>query len=269
MSPNLTEQSGLLLLYVRKNASIMQQQKHSWQAKRRLPRRPSLLVLLGAAALFALLTAADWGSARAAPQSGAPTFSIVSIDGNTLTLQFDGWTPGEIITLSYSANSDCSNPQSLPNNTLSATATSFSATYTWPGSGIQPGIYFLCATASEGTIASQRPIIVNSDGGVQSTPGAPGATPTGGSGSPAPTTSSSPGASPSAPPGATGTAGSGGPPGNQGTSASSSNGSGNTLIAIILLCLLVMALLAYLIRIWLQGRQPGGQSPGGGGQQGP
>ncbi|HEY7350323.1 MAG TPA: hypothetical protein VH599_18555 [Ktedonobacterales bacterium] len=244
----------------------MQQQKHSG---RLLTGRPALLALLGAAALLALLIVTGWGSARAAPQSGGPSLSIVSFDGNTLTLQFDGWTLHEIIRLRYSPKNDCSASQALPNNTFSAEATSFRVNYTWPSSGINPGVYYLCATASEeGIIASQQPITIDSNGIVQPTPATPGSTPTSASGSPTSTAASSPVASASATPGANRTPDSSGP-GNQGASATSSNGGSSTLIAIILLCLLVMALLAYLIRLWLQGRQPAGQPPASGGQQGP
>jgi hypothetical protein len=240
----------------------MQQHKHFWNTKRLVSQRASLLVLLGASVLLAMLIMAGWGSARAAPQSGGPSLSIVGVNGSTLTLQFDNWTPGQTITLSYSANQDCSASLPLPNNTISATASTFQVNYTWPSSGIQPGTYYLCASdPMDGTIASAQTITVTNTGSVQATPTVPGSTPTGASGSPTPTPSATPGSSN---PGATST------PGSQGASATPPNNDsgGNTLVAIILLCLLVMALLVYLIRLWLQGRQPGGQPPTGG-QSGP
>lgn len=244
----------------------MQQQKHSRRVRRKLSHRPPLLILLGGAALLGMLVITTGGSARAAPQSGAPTLTIVSITGSTLTLQLDGWTLNETVTLNYSPNQDCNPRLSLPDTpTFTITSNPLQVDYTWP-SGIQPGTYYLCATGTEGTVASQQPISINNSGIGQSTPGpgTPGSTPTGGS--PTPSATSSPGASPSPTSGAAGTPGATSTPGNQGTSASSN--SGNTLVAIILLCLLVMALLAYLIRLWLQGRQPGSQSPGSG-KQGP
>lgn len=245
----------------------MQQQKHSRQARQTMTRGPALLVLLGAAALLAMLIVAGWGSARAAPQSGAPSITILSISGNALTLQFDSWSPNQTITLSYSANMACSASQPLPNATFPVTASSFQATYTWPSSGIPPGTYYLCGTdPTEGPIASTQPVIVNGNGSVQSTPGVPGTTPTATSSRSTPTTTtSSPGASATTAPGTTGTPVNSG----QGASPPSSNADSSTLVAIILLCLLVLALLAYLIRIWLQGRQPSGPPPGGGGQQKP
>jgi hypothetical protein len=246
----------------------MQQQRHSRQAQRWLAHRPALLTLLGAAALLAMLIMAGWGSARAAPASGAPSLTIISVNGNILTLQFDNWTPNETITLSYAAGRDCITSQALPNATFTFTTNPLRATYTWPSSGIQPGTYYLCATASEGTIPSAQTITVTSTGTIQPAPGTAGATPTSASGTPTPGATSSPGAAASPTPGAGGTPGASSTPGNQGTAATASNSNSNTLIAIILLCLLVMALLAYLIRIWLQGRQPRGQPPTGG-QQGP
>jgi hypothetical protein len=234
----------------------MQQQKHSWQTRRLLTRQSSLPVLLGAAALLAILGVAGWGSARAAPLDGGPTLNIISFDGNTLTLKFANWATGQSVTLGYSASRTCSPAQSLPNATFSITTDPFITNYIWPSTGIQPGTYYLCATgAVEGTIASQQTITVNRNGTIQSTPGV---TPTRTGGSATPTRA---GGSSSATP----------TPGNGGISTPSTNTApGNTLVAIILLCLLVMALLAYLIRLWLQGRQPSGQPPaGGGGAQGP
>jgi len=251
----------------RKKASIMQQQKHSRQARQTLTRGLALLVLLGAAALLAMLIVAGWGSARAAPQSGAPSITIFSIAGNTLNLQFAGWTLNQTVTLSYSTNTACSARQPLPNATFSITADPLDANYSWPD-GIAQGTYYLCASGLEGTFASMQPVIVNSNGGVQSTPGVPGATPTATttrSSTPTTTTSGSPGPSATSAPGTTGTPVTNG----QGATSPSSNTDASTLVAIILLCLLVMALLAYLIRIWLQGRQASGSPPGGGGQQNP
>ena len=117
-----------------------------------------------------------------------------------------------------------------------------------PSSGIQPGVYYLCGTASEGTFPSPQTITVTPTGLAQPTPVGPGSTAT-----------SSPGASSTATPGVSST------PGNQGASGSSSD-QGNTLVALILICLLILALLVYLIRLWLQGRHAGGQPPRGGGQ---
>lgn len=245
----------------------MQQQKHSRQARQPVTRGPSLLVLLGAAALLAMLIVAGWGSARAAPAGGGPSITILNITGNTLNLRFDNWSLNQTITLSYSANTTCSASQPLPNATFPVTANSFQATYLWPTTGIRQGTYYLCGTdPMEGPIASTQPVIVNGNGGVQSTPSGPGTTPTATTrSSTSTTTSSSPGASATTAPGTTGTPGNGG----QGASPPSSNADSSTLVAIILLCLLVLALLAYLIRIWLQGRQPSGSPPGGGGQQKP
>jgi hypothetical protein len=245
----------------------MQQQKHSRQARQTLTRGPALLVLLGAAALLAMLIVAGWGSARAAPQSGAPSITILSITGNTLNLQFAGWTLNQNVTLSYSANAGCNPRQPLPNAAFNIIADPFDANYSWPG-GITPGTYYLCASGLEGTIASTQPVIVNSNGAVQSTPGAPGTTPTATtprSSTPTTPTSSSPGPSATTTQGTTGTPVTNG----QGASPPSSNTDASTLVAIILLCLLVLALLAYLIRIWLQGRRASGSPPGGGGQQNP
>ncbi len=246
----------------------MQQHRHSWHTKRLAPRRASLPVLLGAAALLAMLFVAGWGSARAAPQAGGPSLSIVSSAGNTLTLQFDHWTPGQTVTLGYSATQDCSASQPLPNGTITITASSFQVNYTWPSSGIKPGAYHLCATDPLGEAAvSPQTITVNSNGSVQSTPTTPGSTPPGGS--PTATSSSSGGSATTAP--GSGSASATSTPGSQGATTTTPNNTsgGNTLVAIIVLCLLVMLLLVYLIRLWLQGRQPGGQPPAGGGQQGP
>ena len=253
----------------------MHQQKHFRQTGRIAANKPALL-LLSAAALLAALVVAGWGSARAAPQSGAPSLSILSISGATLTLQFTGWTTNEIINLSYSTRSDCSIRSPLPNNNLSAESNNFQATYDWPSSGIPAGSYYLCATATEGSFASPQPITVESDGTIQlgsgapgptATPGGPKSTPTSAS---TPTPTQAPGAAPSATASGSGggNGGSGGP-GNGGASSSSPGSSASALIAIILLCVLVLALLAYLIRLWLQGRQTGGQPPVGGGQQTP
>jgi archaellum component FlaG (FlaF/FlaG flagellin family) len=245
----------------------MQQQKHSWQARQTLPRGPALLVLLDAAALLAMLIVAGWGSARAAPQSGAPSITIFSIAGNTLNLQFAGWTLNQTVTLSYSTNTACSASQPLPNAAFSIIADPFDATYTWPTSGIAPGTYYLCGTGPvDGTVASPQTVTVTGNGAVQSTPGVPGATPTATttrSGTPTTPTSGSPGPSATTAPGTTGTPVTNG----QGASPPSSNTDASTLVAIILLCLLVLALLAYLIRIWLQGRQASGSPPGGGQQK--
>ena len=229
----------------------MRQHKHSGHLRRWSIARPSVSVLLGAVALLAMLVVASWGSAHAAPLAGGPTLTIVSISNNTLTLQFDNWTHSQPLTLSDSLNRACSPSTSLPDPTFQVTSDAFQAPYPLPG-GITPGAYFLCATDSvEGPIASTNTFIVQSNGSVQPTPGTPGPTPSSAS-SPA---TGTPGAQGS--PAATST------PGNQGVSATNQNNSsiGNTLVAIILLCLLVMALLAYLIRLWLQGRQTGGQPP--------
>lgn len=247
----------------------MQQQKHSRQARQALTRGPALLILLGAAALLAMLMVAGWGSARAAPRSGGAIITILSITDNTLNLQFDGWTLNQTVTLSYSENVVCRPSQPLPNATFSITANPFNTTYTWPSSGIAPGTYYLCGTDPvDGTTASQQTITVNSNGTVQPTPGIPGATPTTTTTTSAntpTTTTGSPVASATTSSGTTGTPGNGG----QGASPPPSNADSSTLVAIILLCLLVLALLAYLIRIWLQGRQPSASPPGGGGQQKP
>jgi hypothetical protein len=230
----------------------MQRQKHFWHARRLLTRRSSLLVLLGAAVLLAMLSMAGWDSARAAPQSGGPTLFIESFNDNTLTLQFDGWTRGETVTLSYSANKDCSASHSLPNAAFLVSADPLTVTYTWPSSGIAPGTYFLCGTApNENTIPSMQTITVNSNGSVQAAPGGSGSTPV---------ATSSPGATASATPGGSGSPGNNGSPGNKGTS-STSNGGDNTLVAIILLCVLVLALLAYLTYMLLQSRQTATPSP--------
>lgn len=224
----------------------MQQHKHSGHLRRWSIARPSVSVLLGAVALLAMLVVASWGSAHAAPLAGGPTLTIVSISNNTLTLQFDNWTQNQSLTLSYSLSKTCSPGTPLPAPTFKVTTDSFETPYTLPG-GIKTGSYFLCATDSlDGTNASTNTFVIQNDGSVQPTPGTPG---------PTPTSASSPGAHGS--PTATST------PGNQGVSATNQNTNsvGNTLVAIILLCLLVMALLAYLIRLWLQGRQTGGQPP--------
>ncbi len=233
----------------------MHQHKRALQP-RLFTRRLSVPALLGAAALLVILLAAGWSGARAAPLSGGPLLNIVSINGRTVTLQFDGWVTGETVRLSYSLNANCNPSIALSDAVFPISAQSFTTTYTLPND-IPPGTYFLCATDNtDGTHASQQTITITGDGTVQPTPGTPGTTPT------------SAGSSPTVPPGATGTTNPGGP-GNQGTSSGSSNNGGNTLVAIILLIILTLALLAYLIRIWLQGRQPGGQPPASGGQQGP
>ncbi|HEU5368105.1 MAG TPA: hypothetical protein VFU69_06560 [Ktedonobacterales bacterium] len=245
----------------------MQQHKHFWNTRRLVDRRASLLILLGASVLLAMLIVAGRGSARAAPQSGGASLTIVSSDGNTLTLQFDNWVPNEPLTLSYSPNRDCSASKPLPDPTFQVTGDSFLAPYTLP-TDIPPGTYYLCASdPKEGPIASQNTMFITNDGSVESTPTTPGSTPTGGS----PTaTSSSSGGSATATPGS-GNSSATSTPGSQGATATASNNNsgGNTLVAIIVLCLLVMLLLVYLIRLWLQGRQPSGQPPAGGGQQGP
>lgn len=244
----------------------MQQHKHFWNTERLAPRRASLLVLLGASGLLAMLIVAGWSNARAAPQSGGPSLTIFGSDGNTVTLQFDHWVPNEPLTLSYSPNRDCSASKPLPNPPFQVTGDSFLAPYMLP-TGIPQGTYYLCASdPKEGPIASQNTIFVTSDGSVESTPTTPGSTPTGGS--PTATSSASGGTATTTPgantPGATST------PGSKGSSVTAPNNSGgNTLVAIIVLCLLVMLLLVYLIRLWLQGRQTSGQPPAGGGQQGP
>jgi hypothetical protein len=220
-------------------------QQHSKHLKRWTIPRPSVSILVGAAALLAMLVMASWGTARAAPLAGGPTLTIVSISGNTLTLEFDNWATNQPLTLSYSQSRTCSPNTSLPPPSFQVTSSLFQTTYTLPNS-IAPGNYFLCANDSvDGTNASANTFIITNTGTVQPTPGTPG---------PSPTSTRGPGAGS---PGATSA------PGNQGASSSppNNNSIGNTLVAIILLCLLVMALLAYLIRLWLQGRQSGGQPP--------
>ena len=120
------------------------------------------LLLLGAAVLLAMLVGAGWSTARAAPQSGGPTLTIVRIQDNTLTLQFDNWALHDLITLSYSADNECVPLLPLPHPTFSAAAPSFQTTYIWPSSGIQPGVYYLCATASEeGTVTCPQTLTEN------------------------------------------------------------------------------------------------------------
>jgi hypothetical protein len=252
----------------------MQHQKHPWRTGWLRSRRPPLLVLLSATLLLLVLAlAGPRSSARAAPRSGALSFTIVNITGNILTLQFDGWLPGETITLRYSAVRDCvpSTALSGPDASFSASSNSFETQYTWPSSGIPAGTYYLCATGTQsgGPVPSQQSITVGSNGALEPAPSpttSPLDTGTPASGSTTPTSASNPGASPSVAPGNGSTPGA---PGNKGTSSSTSNPTGGTLIALILICLLVLGLLAYLIRIWLQGRQSGGQPPAGGGQPGP
>ncbi|HEY7358266.1 MAG TPA: hypothetical protein VH590_17415, partial [Ktedonobacterales bacterium] len=158
----------------------MQQHKHFWNTERLVTRRTSLLVLLGASGLLAMLIVAGWGSARAAPQSGGPSLTIFSSNGNTVTLQFDHWVPNEPLTLSYSPNRDCSASKPLPNPPFQVTGDSFLAPYMLP-TGIPQGTYYLCASdPKEGPIASQNTIFVTSDGSVESTPTTPGSTPTNG-----------------------------------------------------------------------------------------
>jgi hypothetical protein len=233
---------------------MMQQHKHALQPGPLFTRRLPVPVLLGTVALLTLVLMAGWGSAQAAPLSGAPMLQIVSIQGRAVTLQFDGWVRGETVTLSYSEHTNCTPNSPLPGASFQISGDSFTTSYTLPDD-ILPGTYFLCATGdTDGTRASQQTFTVNSEGSVQPTPGTPGTTPT-----------TSAGGSPTVPPGATSTAGPSSP-GNKGTSSNTTN---NTLIAIILLCILVLALLAYLIRIWLQGRPASGQPPSGGGARKP
>jgi hypothetical protein len=241
----------------------MQHPNHHQQSQRLFSRSHWLPVLLGATAMLAALAIGGiWSQAHAAPQSGAPLLSIISIDGNTLTLQFDGWEMNEIITLSYSRNANCIPTVSLPNNTFSAENSSFTANYDWPTSGIPAGTYHLCATGSisSGPFASQETITVDANGMIQSTPGPGTPQPTNTSGPGTPSATTSPGASPGASmtPGST----SAGKPGTGGASESTSGSfSSGALAAIILLCVLVLGLLAYLVRIWLQGRRPSGGTP--------
>src|SRR5262245_530892 len=90
--------------FARKNTRMMQHHQRSSRLRQSFRHRPSLLVLLGAAALLAMLVVAGWSSVRAAPQSGAPSLSILAISDHTVTLQFENWAPGQTLTLSYSQN---------------------------------------------------------------------------------------------------------------------------------------------------------------------
>ncbi len=223
----------------------MQQQKHFWQTRRWPAHRPPLLALGSAAALLVFLVVAGGTSAHAAPASGAPTLSIVSSQGTTVTLEFDNWALNQPLTLSYSTNFTCSAATPLPQPDFEVSSSQFQANYSLPDN-IPQGAYYLCASDPlDGTVASANPFFVTSAGTVQLTPTAPTPTPTRSAASGTPT----PGQPTS--------------PGNQGTSASN-NGANNTLVALILLCLLVMALLVYLFRFWLLQRRrssTGGQPP--------
>src|SRR5579885_270258 len=152
----------------------MQHPHYDQQSQRLCSHSHMPFALVGALAMLAALAVGGaWSQARAAPRSGAALLSIIGIDGNTLTLQFDGWEMNEIITLSYSPNADCVPTLPLPDATISAEASSFTANYDWPTSGIAAGTYYLCATGSvsSGPFASPETITVNSSGMLQSTPG--------------------------------------------------------------------------------------------------
>ena len=113
------------------------------------------LLLLGAAVLLRLCSLEQGGPEGRPQYLGGPTLTIVRIQDNTLTpLQFDNWALHDLITLSYSTGNECVPLLPLPHPTFSAAAPSFQkTTYIWPSSGIQPGVYYLCATASEeGTV---------------------------------------------------------------------------------------------------------------------
>ncbi|GEM_PF-2257474 len=243
----------------------MQHPHYDQQSQRLCSHSHMPFALVGALAMLAALAVGGaWSQARAAPRSGAALLSIIGIDGNTLTLQFDGWEMNEIITLSYSPNADCVPTLPLPDATISAEASSFTANYDWPTSGIAAGTYHLCATGSisSGPFASPETITVDATGMILSTPG-PGTPRPSATGSPGASTatlspSASPGASASAAPGSNGTQ----PPGNAGADQSNTSSfSSGALAAIVLLCVLVLGLLAYLVRIWLQGRQTGSGTP--------
>ncbi len=249
----------------------MQQQTHQWQVPRGILCRLAAMGLLALAAWLAALAlvSLSGGSVQAAPRSGAPSLAIIELNGNNITLEGEGWTPGETITLSYSTNASCipSNRLPISNNPFSIESGHFQIPITWPNT-IVSGTYYLCGegTVTSGPIAAEPPITVNSNGLVQPTQVAT-PTPTLASGGGTPIATTSPGSTPDTTATTGGTTGSGNnqAPGNK--ASSSGNGtSTSTLIAIIILCLLVLALLLYLIRIWLRGRQPGGPAPGGSGQ---
>ncbi len=265
----------------------MQYRTSGWQAQQEKTRASMPMLLAALAALLIILALVGlWGTAHAAPQSGAntPNLNIVGLSNNIVTLSGENWEANSTVTLSFSTSAKCQQALALnaPNNIAPVNDQgTFRVNYPWPTS-TTGGPFYFCASGRSADhttapdIYTPQAIVVSSAGTVTFAPGsAPTPTPTN---TPPPTAtftntpanaatattqaatataqSTTPTAQPTRPTAPTATTQRGNP-GNKGASASSKSSGAilATFAAIVALCILVFMLLIYLIRVYRQGRQ--------------
>ncbi|HEY7124001.1 MAG TPA: hypothetical protein VH540_08645 [Ktedonobacterales bacterium] len=264
----------------------MQYRTSGWQAQQEktsanAPLLPALAALLIILALIGL-----WGTAHAAPQSGAntPNLNIVGLNNNIVTLSGENWEANSTVALSFSTSTKCQPANALhaPNNIALVTAQgTFRVEYPWPAS-TPGGPFYFCASGRSAdhttapNIYTPQAIVVSLAGTVTFAPGSAPTPPPTNTPPAAPTSASTPAnaatataqattaanqsptvtAQPTRPTKPTATVPRG-DPGNKGASAS--NKSSGTILftfaAVVALCILVFMLLIYLIHVYKHGRQ--------------
>lgn len=266
----------------------MQYRTSGWQAQQANSRAsmPPLLAALAALLLIVVLIGL-WGTAHAAPQSGAntPNLNIVGLNNNIVTLSGENWEANSTVTLSFSTSTKCQPANALhsPNDIAFVNDQGiFRVEYPWPAT-TTGGPFYFCASGRSAdhtaapNIYTPQAIVVTAAGSVSFAPGS-ASTPTPTNTPPAaPTSTSTPAnaatataqattaasqsptvtAQPTRPTAPTATSAPRGDPGNKGESASSKSAGADlaTFAAIVALCILVFMLLIYLIRVYAQGRQ--------------